>query len=76
LAKEFTDILALEPHIDLEVSGFDPAEIDVALSFGVEDEEDMVPLIDPTTEPRAKSGDLWLLGNHRIYCADALDPSS
>jgi DNA modification methylase len=76
LAKEFTDILALEPHIDLEVSGFDPGEIDVALSFGAEDEEDTIPLIDPNTESRAKPGDLWLLGDHRIYCGDALDPSS
>src|SRR5688572_9234719 len=76
LSKEFTDILALEPHIDLAVSGFEPGEIDVALNFGAEDEEDTIPPIDPNSEVRTKPGDLWLLGDHRIYCGDALDPTS
>jgi DNA modification methylase len=76
LAREFTEILSLEPHIDLDVSGFEPGEIDVALNFGAEDEEDTVPLINPNAETTAKPGDLWLLGEHRLYCGDALEGSS
>jgi hypothetical protein len=39
----------------------------------------MRPLVDPdhlpeAPEPRTKPGDLWVLGSHRLVCADATDP--
>jgi site-specific DNA-methyltransferase (adenine-specific) len=35
---------------------------------------DEVP--EPPANPRAKPGELWLLGEHRILCGDARDPES
>ena len=40
LSLEFSELLQLEPEIDLEVSGFEIGEIDVHLDDGGADEED------------------------------------
>lgn len=48
--------------------GFDESEIAHALS-SQSGKEDIVP--DPPDDPITKTGDLWLLGNHRLLCGDA-----
>jgi DNA modification methylase len=56
---------------DLELTGFSLDEIDALLadgSAGLTD-EDAVPA--PPIEPVSKSGDLWVLGPHRLLCGDA-----
>lgn len=35
--------------------------------------EDIVPVL---TEPRVKPGDIWVLGRHRLICADSTDPAN
>jgi len=72
LTLEFSEISALEPHLDLELTGFEAAEIDIALDGEVFDEEDDLPPVDTATVPVARLGDLWMLGEHRLYCGDAL----
>lgn len=37
----------------------------------VEIQEDEVPEIDETAEPKAKLGDIYQLGNHRLMCGDS-----
>ena len=57
---------------DLELTGFDMEEIeDLMTQFHVPEEiiEDEVP--EPPEEPITKSGDLWILGRHRLLCGDA-----
>jgi DNA modification methylase len=76
LAVEFSEILELAPQIDLELSGFEMAEIDVLLDGGGLDQEDELPPIDPTAAPVSRLGDLWLLGEHRLLCGDALQADS
>ncbi len=60
--------------VDVEVTGFEPAEIDQLFSevhdkdigddnFDVDEE-----LAKPAT---AMAGDIWMLGRHRVMCADA-----
>lgn len=66
--QEFADVL------DLTVTGFEVAEIDILLGNDEEAEEDDAPfddLIKP--DPVSRSGDLWLLGNHKILCGSALE---
>jgi DNA modification methylase len=59
---------------DISLTGFEPAEIDdlfkEATKDGIKDDDFDVEaeLQKPTV---SKSGDLWLLGNHRLYCGDS-----
>ena len=49
-------------------TGFDEKDID-ALLAPTEIEEDDVP--EPPVDPITKSGDLWILGDHRVLCGDS-----
>ena len=49
-------------------TGFDAKEIDALLAPD-EVTEDEVP--DPPVDPITKSGDLWILGDHRLLCGDS-----
>jgi DNA modification methylase len=64
--------LELAPQIDLEVSGFEMGEIDFFLDGRGLDQEDALPEVDAGAAPVTRTGDLWLLGDHRILCGDAL----
>jgi DNA modification methylase len=49
-------------------TGFDAKEIDALLAPD-EVKEDEVP--EPPVDPITKSGDLWILGDHRLLCGDS-----
>jgi hypothetical protein len=76
LALEFSEILELAPQIDLEVSGFEMGEIDFFLDGRGLDQEDELVEVDAGAAPVSRPGDLWLLGEHRILCGDALVAAS
>jgi DNA modification methylase len=61
-----------ESDFDLSLTGFEPAEIDKLLAIrsieGLTD-EDAVPEI--REAPATIVGDLWTLGNHKLYVGDA-----
>jgi DNA modification methylase len=67
LASELKDIQAL--GFNLALTGFAVSEIDTLLSAAPEDEP--APL--PPANPASRTGDLWLLGKHRVICGDATD---
>ena len=81
LAIEFQHLNAFDLDIDLEVTGFEAPEIDNLLmgldlsgnpiAAGKADPADQVPPVQDRAVSR--SGDLWLLGNHRVLCESALD---
>ena len=73
---EFSEILQLEADIDLQITGFEVGEIDVALGGDTECEEDDCSDLDLTGKPISRFGDLWALGDHRLLCADARAPES
>ena len=72
LTLEFSDVLALDTNIDLQISGFAMGEIDIRLRASPDDEEDEIPRIDQQLPPITRSGDIWVLDQHRIVCGDAL----
>jgi DNA modification methylase len=72
LKLEFSDVLEITSDIDLRISGFEMGEIDAVLSVSGEDEEDVLPAMNENEPPTTKSGDLWALGDHRLFCGDAL----
>src|SRR5262245_35768691 len=76
LVLEFSEILELAPDIELEMSGFEIGEIDVLLDGGGLDQEDELPPIATATAPVTRVGDLWLLGEHHLFCGDALAAES
>lgn len=77
LRLEFIELAELE--IDLDATGFSVEEQDIILlddlsddeAVGEEDEVDD-PLADPVTEV----GYIWLLGDHRVICGNALEPEA
>jgi DNA modification methylase len=76
LTLEFSDILEIDVHADLQISGFEMGEIDVAFARGAGDEEDDLQALDEIATPVTKLYDLWLLDEHRILCGDALTSES
>lgn len=61
-----------ELDFNLELTGFDADELDDL--FQVEEEQEIVEDdfdIEPPEEPKAKLGDIYSLGNHRLMCGDS-----
>lgn len=61
-----------ELDFDLELTGFDVDELDDI--FQTEEEQEIVEDdfdIEPPEEPKAKLGDIYQLGNHRLMCGDS-----
>jgi hypothetical protein len=75
LTLEFSDILEMDPTIDLQITGFETGEIDVSLDGASIDEEDELPP-EQNSPPVTQIGDLWIAGDHRIFCGNALEPES
>lgn len=74
LKIELQHLISL-PNIDVSITGFEVAEIDLIIgSVPAEDPDDQLP--EEVVEVITKSGDLWCLGDHRIYCGDARCASS
>ena len=77
--KELTTDIG-ELTFDYTITGFDTAEIDQLLggdpSLSKPDPADEVPAPADTGASVTKPGDLWVCGQHRLYCGDALDPAS
>src|SRR5712691_963149 len=76
LAIELQCLIDLD--VEIELTGFEMPEIDLILEDAREANgassgpEDNVPQY-PSGPVVTQSGDLWVLGNHRLLCADARD---
>jgi hypothetical protein len=78
LAIEFQHLSGLDLEFDIEITGFETAEIDL-LADGPgtqpsDDPADWQPAVG--TQAVTRSGDLWQLGDHRLLCGDARDPEA
>ena len=73
LASELQFLSDLE--FDIELTGFETAEIDVIIERDQDpsksDPADQAPAPCPNMPAATRLGDLWLLGEHRVFCGDA-----
>lgn len=79
LALTLKSLADLNLDFDLETTGFTVGEIDLKIEGLDQPEEASFDPADdppPSGPPVCKLGDLWVLGEHRIFCGDALDPES
>ena len=76
LAEQFEILSTLDLDFSLDITGFEIAEIDTTIESLVPAGSGENDLSDAIPEPTAQhvvteSGDLWMLGRHRVLCSDA-----
>jgi hypothetical protein len=82
LLAEHLKELSLALDFEIELSGFEVGEIDLfieSLNSASEkepDAADALPQMPTSKLPVTRAGDLWLLGEHRILCGNALEEST
>ena len=79
LAIELQHLSSLDLDFDVEITGFDAGEIDFIIGGPVIEKLDPADkIIEVQSEKPAitQRGDLWVLGNHHLYCGDSLEGNS
>ena len=80
LATELQFLSNLDLDLDLTITGFEAAEIDLLIqgldSIGASTVDDEIPPIDLSIQAVTGVGDFWKLGDHRLLCADATRQAS
>jgi ParB-like chromosome segregation protein Spo0J len=74
LAVELSQLAPLleEAGLPLDLTGFEPTEIDDLMGNLIDAEQDPFDdLPEIANNPVSRRGDLWQLGNHRLLCGDA-----
>ncbi|AWC21246.1 Modification methylase DpnIIB [Aminobacter sp. MSH1] len=80
LRAELGHLISVDLPFEIEVTGFELAEIDIILDGSATanetvDPADMLP--EPSNEPpTCRLSDLWHLGAHRLYCGSSLEATS
>ena len=77
LARELHFLSELDIDYDFSALGFDTAEIDFILE-GIDEASDRADALPKAMDlsPVSRLGDLWLLGDHRLCCGNALESDS
>lgn len=72
LAQNLKELSLLDLDFSLDVIGFDMGEIDLRIeSLESASEPDKADVVPPAGPAVTQDGDLWLLGPHRVICADS-----
>ena len=73
LQTEIAELTTIDIGIDLVLTGFSTGEIDVILKGSDDPDDELIPAVRVT--PRTRTGDIWILGPHRVGCGDGRDES-
>jgi DNA modification methylase len=78
LGEQLKFLAEVDLDFSLEATGFELAEIDMwieGLASAPDGKEDPADAVPETTEgpPVSQTGDLWILGPHRLVCGNALE---
>lgn len=76
LAIELQHLTSVDLEIDVSITGFEVPEIDLILQEAAGEKEEEDPIEISSGPAFTKPGDVWLLGDHRLICGDALDEST
>jgi len=77
LAEYLKELSELTISFDIDATGFELPEIDIRIqSLSLDEPEEPQNIIVKEGPAVSKLGDLWLLGEHKIYCGSALDPTT
>ena len=77
LAESLKELSLSGIDFSLETIGFETGEIDLRISsLGLPDEPDLLNYPASDKNSTAQLGDIWVLGDHRIYCGDSLNEAS
>jgi DNA modification methylase len=76
LAIELQHLISVDLGFDVSITGFEVGEIDLILQEAAGKEEQEEPVEISPGPAVTKRGDIWLLGNHRLICGDALEEST
>jgi ParB-like chromosome segregation protein Spo0J len=78
LAIELQHLTAVDLAFDVSITGFEVGEIDLILEEAAAEEqkEEEEPVEIRSGPAVTKPGDIWLLGDHRLICGDALEEST
>jgi hypothetical protein len=77
LAIELQHLIAVDLEFDVSITGFEVAEIDLILEEAAAEKGKEEEPVEISSGPAVtKPGDIWMLGNHRLICGDALDEST
>lgn len=71
LAIELQELMVIEEDFDITLTGFETPEIDLILDIDNNDVDEEIDI--PSDVPKVcQKGDLWLLGEHKLYIGDSL----
>ncbi|MBE7413856.1 MAG: DNA modification methylase [Deltaproteobacteria bacterium] len=62
------------PDFDIDIIGFESAEMEALIDMVVEDEFDAEKEYEKISEPATRRGDIYVLGSHRLMCGDSASP--
>lgn len=76
LKLEFQELVSCQDEMDINLTGFSTPDIDLLFLSEINTSKEETLNIPIDIPKRVKSGDLWSLGQHRLFCGNALESSS
>lgn len=74
LKMDFSELQMADAGFEMELTGFNTTQIDLILDGKpAKADTEALPELDPRKGRAVEAGDLWILGDHRLFCGSALE---